>query len=66
MSEGIRVWDVAAGQQHTVFLADGDCVQPILYYSGRQVREGTAGSPQAESGGYTQQPVLLPFCMNVS
>ncbi|XP_023695845.2 alsin isoform X1 [Paramormyrops kingsleyae] len=65
MSEGIRVWDVAAGQQHTVLLADGDCFQPILYYSGRQVREGTPGSPQAESGGYTQQPVLLPFCMNL-
>ncbi|KAG9349294.1 hypothetical protein JZ751_027737 [Albula glossodonta] len=65
MSEGIRVWDIAAGQQHTLILADGDCFQPILYYSGRQVREGASGSPQAEMGGYTQQPVLLPFCMNL-
>ncbi|XP_018581173.1 alsin isoform X3 [Scleropages formosus] len=65
MSEGIRVWDVAAGQQHTVLLADGDCFQPILYYSGRQIKEGTSGTPQSDSGGYTQQPVLLPFCMNL-
>ncbi|XP_015214850.2 alsin isoform X1 [Lepisosteus oculatus] len=63
MSEGIRVWDVAAGQQHTLLLADGDCFQPILYYSGKQVREDD-GSPQTD-GGYTQQPVLLPFCMNM-
>ncbi|XP_061082643.1 alsin isoform X1 [Conger conger] len=61
MSEGIRVWDVAGGQQHTVLLADGDCVQPILYYSGQQVRE----EPQPQAQGYTQQPVLLPFCMNM-
>ncbi|XP_030636935.1 alsin [Chanos chanos] len=60
MSEGIRVWDVGAGQQHTLLLADGDCFQPILYYSGQQVKEG---SP--ETGGYTQQPVLLPFCMKL-
>ncbi|XP_036395976.1 alsin isoform X2 [Megalops cyprinoides] len=65
MSEGIRVWDVAAGQQHTLLLADGDCFQPILYYCGRQVREGAPGSPQSESGGYTPQAVLLPFCMHL-
>ncbi|XP_028835447.1 alsin isoform X2 [Denticeps clupeoides] len=63
MSEGIRVWDVAAGQQHTLLLADGDCFQPILYYSGQQVRENQ--SSEAQTGGYTQQPVLLPFCMNL-
>uniref|UniRef100_A0A8C7JN54 Alsin Rho guanine nucleotide exchange factor ALS2 n=1 Tax=Oncorhynchus kisutch TaxID=8019 RepID=A0A8C7JN54_ONCKI len=39
LSEGIRVWDVGAGAQHTLLLADGDCYQPILYYSGQQVRE---------------------------
>ncbi|XP_035248403.1 alsin isoform X3 [Anguilla anguilla] len=65
MSEGIRVWDVAAGQQHTVLLADGDCFQPILYYSGQQVRDGAPSSTPPETGGYTQQPVLLPFCMNL-
>lgn len=58
---------MAAGQHHTLLLADGDCLQPILYYSGQQVKEGSCETAQEEeSGGYTQQPVLLPFCMNVS
>ncbi|KAM6958516.1 alsin isoform 1-T1 [Tautogolabrus adspersus] len=77
LSEGIRVWDVSAGEKHTVLLADGDCIQPIIYYSGQQVREGEEGSLAKEkeeagekeeeqhAGGYTQQPVLLPFCMNL-
>ncbi|CAL8397421.1 unnamed protein product [Boreogadus saida] len=68
-SEGIRVWDVAAGGSHSVFVADGDCVQPILYYSGRQ-EQGEEGEEEGEEGEekagvYTQQPVLLPFCMNL-
>ncbi|MBN3286290.1 ALS2 protein, partial [Polyodon spathula] len=62
MSEGIRVWDIAAGQEHTLLLADGDCFQPILYYSGKQVTQ--EGSSPQTNGVYTQQPVLLPFCMN--
>ncbi|KAL1021859.1 hypothetical protein UPYG_G00018960 [Umbra pygmaea] len=45
LSEGIRVWDVCAGVQHTLLLADGDCYQPILYYSGQQVREGAGRTP---------------------
>ncbi|KAK3575470.1 hypothetical protein QTP86_026856 [Hemibagrus guttatus] len=65
LSEGIRAWDVAAGQQHTLLLADGDCLQPILYYSGQQVKEGSGETAQEDGGGYTQQPVLLPFCMNL-
>ncbi|XP_044200850.1 alsin isoform X2 [Thunnus albacares] len=79
MSEGIRVWDVSAGERHTLLLADGDCIQPIIYYSGQQVKEGTeenhakeTGQQQEEEeegeqrvGGYTQQPVLLPFCMHL-
>uniref|UniRef100_A0A8P4K9L5 Alsin Rho guanine nucleotide exchange factor ALS2 b n=1 Tax=Dicentrarchus labrax TaxID=13489 RepID=A0A8P4K9L5_DICLA len=60
MSEGIRVWDVSAGERHTLLLADGDCIQPIIYYSGQQVKEGAE-----ESHSGTQQPVLLPFCMNL-
>uniref|UniRef100_A0A3P8Q1P4 Alsin-like PH-like domain-containing protein n=1 Tax=Astatotilapia calliptera TaxID=8154 RepID=A0A3P8Q1P4_ASTCA len=40
LSEGIRVWDVSAGERHTLLLADGDCIQPIIYYSGQQVKEG--------------------------
>lgn len=59
---------MGAGAQHTLLLADGDCYQPILYYSGQQVREGVQDAPQDQTEGYsyTQQPVLLPFCMNVS
>lgn len=76
MSEGIRVWDVSAGERHSLLLADGDCIQPIIYYSGQQVQEeggaaelsrrGGAEEERRAGGGYTQQPVLLPFCMNVS
>lgn len=76
LSEGIRVWDVSAGERHTLLLADGDCIQPIIYYSGQQVKEadeshgkeeegGEEEEEQRAGGGYTQQPVLLPFCMNV-
>ncbi|KAM6894095.1 alsin [Xenentodon cancila] len=71
MSEGIRVWDASAGERHTLLLADGDCIQPIIYYSGEQVkgeepgrREGGEGEEE-QAGGCTQQPVLLPFCMNL-
>ncbi|KAI2660512.1 Alsin [Labeo rohita] len=64
ISEGIRVWDVAAGQTHTLLLADGDRYQPILYYSGEQVLEN-ADSTHPLSGTYTQTPTLLPFCMNI-
>ncbi|KAK3543549.1 hypothetical protein QTP70_023880, partial [Hemibagrus guttatus] len=61
MSDGIRVWDVAAGHTHTVLLADGDCSKPILYYSGEQV-QARQGSPIVT---YTQTPTLLPFFMNL-
>ncbi|XP_052004205.1 alsin-like [Xyrauchen texanus] len=64
ISDGIHVWDVAAGQTHTLLLADGDCYQPILYYSGEQVLENT-NSSHPLSGTYTQTPTLLPFCMNI-
>ncbi|KAL0985662.1 hypothetical protein UPYG_G00160170 [Umbra pygmaea] len=73
--EGMRVWDVAAGQSHTVFLADGDRCQPILCYSGYQVVEtspeqhipGTHSTQSAPSTieSYTIKPVLLPFCMDM-
>ncbi|XP_028846916.1 alsin isoform X2 [Denticeps clupeoides] len=59
MSDGIRVWDVGAGNGHTLLLADGDCFQPILYYSGEQLTE------EGPTGTYTQTPTLLPFCMNM-
>ncbi|XP_062861557.1 alsin isoform X3 [Trichomycterus rosablanca] len=59
MSDGIRVWDVAGGMTHTVLLADGDCLQPILYYTGEQVQE------DSPTGTCTQTPSLLPFFMNL-
>ncbi|XP_014847120.1 PREDICTED: alsin isoform X1 [Poecilia mexicana] len=70
LSEGIRVWDASAGERHTLLLADGDCIQPIIYYSGQQVKEAGGEEEEVEEederpGGYTQQPVLLPFCMNL-
>ncbi|XP_040888360.1 alsin isoform X2 [Toxotes jaculatrix] len=78
LSEGIRVWDVSAGERHSLLLADGDCIQPIIYYSGQQVKDGEEESQtkelarpeegeeeQERAGGYTPQPVLLPFCMNL-
>ncbi|XP_019120648.2 alsin isoform X2 [Larimichthys crocea] len=76
MSEGIRVWDISAGERHTLLLADGDCIQPIIYYSGQQVKEGAEESngnrlgqqeesEEEEQQAGTQQPVLLPFCMNL-
>ncbi|XP_069377256.1 alsin isoform X5 [Paralichthys olivaceus] len=78
LSEGIRVWDVSAGSKHTLLLADGDCIQPIIYYSGQQAKEteeeSEAKEPghqeegeekQERAGGYTPQPVLLPFCMHL-
>lgn len=71
LSEGIRVWDASAGEKHSLLLADGDCIQPIIYYSGQQVKkeepEQLDGGEEEEgqAGGCTQQPVLLPFCMNV-
>ncbi|KAM3862238.1 alsin-like [Diretmus argenteus] len=79
LSEGLRVWDVSAGQSHSLLLADGDCIQPIIYYCGQQ-QESLPGS--ARSGGssqgqrssqrsprrtetYTVRPGLLPFCMEM-
>lgn len=73
---------MSAGEKHTLLLADGDCIQPIIYYSGQQVKEEEEevhtkelnqqeeGQEEDEGqhwagGGYTRQPVLLPFCMNV-
>uniref|UniRef100_A0A672PTJ6 Alsin Rho guanine nucleotide exchange factor ALS2 n=1 Tax=Sinocyclocheilus grahami TaxID=75366 RepID=A0A672PTJ6_SINGR len=52
------------GQTHTLLLADGDCYQPILYYSGERVLENT-DSAHPLSGTCTQTPTLLPFCMNI-
>uniref|UniRef100_A0A667WVS1 Alsin Rho guanine nucleotide exchange factor ALS2 n=1 Tax=Myripristis murdjan TaxID=586833 RepID=A0A667WVS1_9TELE len=58
LSEGLRVWDVSAGLSHSLLLADGDCVQPIIFYCGQQRQQ------EAEPA-YTVRPTLLPFCMEM-
>uniref|UniRef100_A0AAQ4PAV9 Alsin Rho guanine nucleotide exchange factor ALS2 a n=1 Tax=Gasterosteus aculeatus aculeatus TaxID=481459 RepID=A0AAQ4PAV9_GASAC len=52
LSDGLRVWDVSAGQSHSLLLADGDCVQPVLLYCG----------PRKD---YAVRPDLLPFCVEM-
>ncbi|XP_043931046.1 alsin isoform X2 [Protopterus annectens] len=59
ISEDVLVWDLAAGQEHTVFLADGDGTQQSLYYSGRLNFQDDA---LAEGNGTSlHQPVQLCF-----
>uniref|UniRef100_UPI00398E659F alsin isoform X3 n=1 Tax=Pristiophorus japonicus TaxID=55135 RepID=UPI00398E659F len=58
--EGVRVWDVAAGQEHSLFLADGEFFQPNVYYSGQQVLQEAGNTDRGHT--YTQQPVLHSVC----
>lgn len=44
------MWDVSAGEKHTLLLADGDCIQPIIYYSGQQVKEEAQEEEKKEEG----------------
>lgn len=60
LSDGLRVWDMSAGQSHSLLLADGDCIQPVLLYCGQQ-KESTAGQSQKS----WQRPTLLPVCLEV-
>lgn len=71
LSDGLRVWDVSAGQSHSLLLADGDCVQPVLLYCGQQSettsdqrRKSLRASP-SRAEGYTVRPTLLPVCLEV-
>uniref|UniRef100_A0A3B3ZMZ5 PH domain-containing protein n=1 Tax=Periophthalmus magnuspinnatus TaxID=409849 RepID=A0A3B3ZMZ5_9GOBI len=50
LSEGIRVWDVSAGQSHSLLLADGDCVQPVLLYCGQQQEPKTEKCDTPQQG----------------
>ncbi|XP_069790417.1 alsin isoform X2 [Narcine bancroftii] len=59
--EGVRVWDMAAGQGHSLFLADGEFFQPNIYYSGQQVSDETRSADHSPT--YTRQPVLLSSLM---
>ncbi|XP_051872178.1 alsin isoform X4 [Pristis pectinata] len=60
LPEGTCVWDVAAGQGHTLFLTDGEFFQPNVYYSGQQVVHDTRNTDHSPT--YTKQPVLLSSC----
>ncbi|XP_024919902.1 alsin-like isoform X5 [Cynoglossus semilaevis] len=78
LSEGLQVWDVSAGQSHSLLLADGDSVQPVLLYCGQhqqptpvhnkkphQSQRSSQRSPRrAES--YTVRPIQLPVYMEMS
>ncbi|KAM9710020.1 alsin-like isoform 2-T2 [Menidia menidia] len=72
LSDGLRVWDVSAGQSHSLLLADGDCVQPVLLYCGQQQESlpaqrgqssGQRSPHRAES--YTLRPALLPLSIQM-
>lgn len=77
LSEDIRVWDASAGQSHSLLLADGDCVQPVLLYCGQQQEPKTDGcdaplqrQPSCRRSpsrfeSYTVRPTLMPFCMEM-
>ncbi|XP_028292919.1 alsin-like isoform X2 [Gouania willdenowi] len=71
LSEGLLVWDLAAGQSHSLFLADSDCVQPVLLYCGQQPERAPPQGPslrqrspnRAES--YVLTPCVLQSCLKL-
>ncbi|XP_034550228.1 alsin-like isoform X2 [Notolabrus celidotus] len=77
LSDGLRVWDISAGQSQSLLLADGDCVQPVLLYCGQQLQPASVQSERLNQGqrscqrspnraeSYTVRPTLLPFCMEM-
>lgn len=77
LSEGIRVWDASAGQSHSLLLADGDCVQPVLLYCGQQQdpsaerrdsplqNQKLSKRSPSRSESYSVRPTLMPFCMEM-
>lgn len=62
---------MSAGQSHSLLLADGDCVQPVLLYCGRQKestsepREKSNQKSPRKAESYTVRPTLLPVCLEV-
>ncbi|XP_042350663.1 alsin-like [Plectropomus leopardus] len=71
LSDGLRVWDVSAGQSHSLLLADGECVQPVLLYCGQQQEPTSAQTERSHqrsprrAESYTVRPTLLPFCVEM-
>ncbi|KAM6946062.1 alsin-like [Aplochiton taeniatus] len=41
VGEGVRVWGVSGGLGHSLFLADGDHLQPVLWHCGPKVTQGS-------------------------
>ncbi|KAM8857884.1 alsin-like isoform 3-T3 [Synchiropus picturatus] len=71
LSDGLRVWDVAAGQSHSLLLADGDCVQPVMLYCGQQQESRSVQDERSRRRSpnraekYSTRPTLLPFCIEM-
>uniref|UniRef100_A0A7N8XQ27 Alsin-like n=1 Tax=Mastacembelus armatus TaxID=205130 RepID=A0A7N8XQ27_9TELE len=59
LSDGLRVWDMSAGQSHSLLLADGDCVQPILLYCGQQQEPMSMGYINSVCSGGQSCALLL-------
>ncbi|XP_078536348.1 alsin [Lissotriton helveticus] len=56
--DGVGIWGIAAGQDHSLFLTDGEAFQPALYYSGQQESEGIE-IPQESSNDAKRTTLLL-------
>ncbi|XP_047457325.1 alsin-like isoform X2 [Mugil cephalus] len=77
LSDGLRVWDLSAGQSHSLLLADGDCVQPVLLYCSQQQeplsvrseksnhRQSSRQRSPSKTESYTVRPTMLPFCIEM-
>lgn len=77
LSDDLRVWDLSAGQSHSLLLADGDCVRPVLLYCGQQGESSSALGDGPQSRGSSQssadraesctvRTTLLPFCIEMN
>uniref|UniRef100_A0A8C5RU35 Alsin Rho guanine nucleotide exchange factor ALS2 n=1 Tax=Laticauda laticaudata TaxID=8630 RepID=A0A8C5RU35_LATLA len=54
-----RIWNIAAGPDYSLFLADGEDFQPSLYYSGREEKEEDDVSSE---NNCLKSPTLLLNC----
>ncbi|KAM3855270.1 alsin isoform 3-T3 [Vipera latastei] len=54
-----RIWNIAAGPDYSLFLADGEDFQPSLYYSGREEKEEDGVSSE---NNCLKCPTLLLNC----
>ncbi|XP_057708609.1 alsin-like isoform X2 [Corythoichthys intestinalis] len=75
LPDGLRAWDISAGQSHSLLLADGDSDQPVLLYCGKQPEPNSKPSEKSNRSArscqrspnraesYTVRPRLMPFSM---